>query len=380
MSFSFLATVELQLIMHYCDAKSLLVLARCNRFSLSAASADFAWRHATFNLRITRDTVDDAADVATSLLRFGFVDVAWRMRTPSQEMIEDDEVDVLMAAPRIRTLDVSRRLGAMLPLKRLFSAPSFRGIKSLILSKHSQIDEKCVRLVFLHLSSTLTTLHFSMLKARALLSVVPKLRSLTSLSVAGSLGSTSNMDAFNSNVHCIHQCMDLRRLSLDDLDWRREINSIESVLSASNLSTLEELTLSRLGDAIADWSPCFPALQTMHRLHTLNICVMGDADPLLAAVWTLLNMLPTLIHLRILFVHSDKECWDAPASARFHDLLRRHPSLRLSLQLRPLDVEMSKSNYHAISWGWKQHHKLFKQIVRQYSDRTEIKIGRILPP
>jgi hypothetical protein len=39
-----LATVELQLIMQHCDAQSLLALARCSRFTLSAASDPFAWR------------------------------------------------------------------------------------------------------------------------------------------------------------------------------------------------------------------------------------------------------------------------------------------------------------------------------------------------
>ena len=39
-----LATVELQLIMHYCDLSTLLALARCSRFTLHAASDPFAWR------------------------------------------------------------------------------------------------------------------------------------------------------------------------------------------------------------------------------------------------------------------------------------------------------------------------------------------------
>lgn len=44
MSFDQLAAVDLQLLMRCCDAQSLLALARCSRFTLSAASNPFAWR------------------------------------------------------------------------------------------------------------------------------------------------------------------------------------------------------------------------------------------------------------------------------------------------------------------------------------------------
>jgi hypothetical protein len=39
-----LATVELKLVMHFLDRSSLLRLSRCNRFALSAAGSDFAWK------------------------------------------------------------------------------------------------------------------------------------------------------------------------------------------------------------------------------------------------------------------------------------------------------------------------------------------------
>src|SRR4051794_13141737 len=48
MSLSSLATVELQLIMHHCDLKSLLSLARCCHFALSCASTRFAFQFADF--------------------------------------------------------------------------------------------------------------------------------------------------------------------------------------------------------------------------------------------------------------------------------------------------------------------------------------------
>ncbi len=46
MSFSRLATVEVQLIMHHCDTADLLNLACCSRHTLAAASAKYAWNDA----------------------------------------------------------------------------------------------------------------------------------------------------------------------------------------------------------------------------------------------------------------------------------------------------------------------------------------------
>src|SRR4051794_23342104 len=44
-AFHRLATVELQLIFHYCDQHSWLSLARCSHFTLSAVSEEFASKH-----------------------------------------------------------------------------------------------------------------------------------------------------------------------------------------------------------------------------------------------------------------------------------------------------------------------------------------------
>src|SRR5689334_11539431 len=70
--FSRLATVELQLIMQCCDKHSLLSLARCSKFTLACASADFAWR--SLNPLPVNFSVQSGSSLATqvssSLLRF----------------------------------------------------------------------------------------------------------------------------------------------------------------------------------------------------------------------------------------------------------------------------------------------------------------------
>ena len=51
MSFARLATVELHLILHYCEQDSWLRLARCSRFTLQAASDAFARQHLLLHFR-----------------------------------------------------------------------------------------------------------------------------------------------------------------------------------------------------------------------------------------------------------------------------------------------------------------------------------------
>ena len=71
-----LATVELQLIMQCCDAKTLLSFARCSRATLQAASTDFAWsRQPPFPVRSTQAEL--GARIRGSLLRHCDTALTW---------------------------------------------------------------------------------------------------------------------------------------------------------------------------------------------------------------------------------------------------------------------------------------------------------------
>lgn len=107
MSFGRLATVELQLVMHCCDRKSLLTLARCSRFTLRAASDPFAWR-ALSPLSFYSTRAGLADDLRTPLLRHFFVRLLWQAGGDPNEP-GDDELASLLSVPRITALDALRR-------------------------------------------------------------------------------------------------------------------------------------------------------------------------------------------------------------------------------------------------------------------------------
>jgi hypothetical protein len=88
MSISRLATVELQLCMHYCDLYSCLALARCSQHTLAAASDRFAWKYAAplklecgfqEHGRRRHSPMKLRLEVNSSLLRFGCIALKWFM-------------------------------------------------------------------------------------------------------------------------------------------------------------------------------------------------------------------------------------------------------------------------------------------------------------
>jgi len=93
MSLSQLATVELQLLLHFCDAPSALRLARCSRATLAAALQPFAWSHAEpLQLQLSADPSPPQAAQRLasprSLLRFVPLAVRWRVGGADAEEIE----------------------------------------------------------------------------------------------------------------------------------------------------------------------------------------------------------------------------------------------------------------------------------------------------
>lgn len=109
MSLSRLATVELQLVMHCCDRRSLLTLARCSRSILRAARDDFAWR------LLSPIVVPEAAgalrpELEQSLLRFCDVSVEWSS-CPSFDI--ESELRLCASLPRLRSLRMDRARWSM---------------------------------------------------------------------------------------------------------------------------------------------------------------------------------------------------------------------------------------------------------------------------
>jgi hypothetical protein len=64
-----MAAVELQLVMHFCDQRTLIALARCSRATLAAASQPFAWRSLSLLSLSCSSPLELSARMADSLLR-----------------------------------------------------------------------------------------------------------------------------------------------------------------------------------------------------------------------------------------------------------------------------------------------------------------------
>jgi hypothetical protein len=67
-----LAKVELELVMHFLDATSLISLARCDRHTLTAALEPFAWKHATMSAM----QMDFVSSSSSKLMRHVSLDVS----------------------------------------------------------------------------------------------------------------------------------------------------------------------------------------------------------------------------------------------------------------------------------------------------------------
>jgi hypothetical protein len=121
MSFSRLATVEVQLVMQNVDLQSLLKLARCSKFTLACALGEFAWRSLpVLDISFSADGPDHSALLPRSLLRHSGLCVRWRSdgvrwrsdgveTLLSQPRVQDEEMKSVMRLPRIQKLDVTER-------------------------------------------------------------------------------------------------------------------------------------------------------------------------------------------------------------------------------------------------------------------------------
>jgi hypothetical protein len=171
-----LAAVELQLIMQLCDAQSLLALARCSRFTLSAASDPFAWPGpSSFSLVFVHTPGPDAESdaeqqrpkgsawqrlcscfrpapppsplplplaqrISESLLRFCDIKINWR-DDDQYSPVSDAELDGLAAIPRLRALNSCGRWHAdPAEIESLVRRPGLHRLTALTCSGR-QLDE-----------------------------------------------------------------------------------------------------------------------------------------------------------------------------------------------------------------------------------------------
>ena len=235
--FQRLATVELQLIMQHCDFKTLLALARCSRFALSAASHPFAWR-ALPPLSFPTTVADLGGRLRGSRL-LAHCDVALRWLPSTQERwqpdVDDAELAAIESVPRLVELDVRAREVEGSQMKRLLCHSALAGLTALHSSAHAgrmDADYTSQLLCQTRLRTLSLRMSHDPESDPRLLASLPQLPALTDLSLSASCVGDDAVDA-------IGRCASLRRLHLSSV----EPADVFAVLTSPARAWLESLSL-----------------------------------------------------------------------------------------------------------------------------------------
>jgi hypothetical protein len=266
MSLSLLATVELQLIMQCLDQSSLLLLARCSRFTLHAAASEFAFSRL---LPLVVDSAD-AIQLSTSLLRYRDVELRWRSDSDrsSQAPLSEREPDVLKTIEKIRVLDtrlfwfpadlLSESWTQILSLPR----PALQNLRGLIIS-HQEGELMLCELLLQHVP-TLQSLHVAArrwaLFPWGFFEGLSRMPQLTELSVA-------NVCAPDQGhlVPELKACTTLRTLKLD----RIADSILERLLTVPDWTLIQHLSLTHCD---AETDPAYSPSPTYWIAIWKNLC------------------------------------------------------------------------------------------------------------
>jgi hypothetical protein len=317
-----LATVELQLVTQHCDVQSLLALARCSRFTLTAASDSFAWRalsplplpfvarkSESRNSEIRVATKENlwqrlsscirpspplqspprpppplqlSERVSGSLLRFCDIAVQWRdanqhISLPATEA----QLDQLAAIPRVRTLDTQARPDtSCAELESLLRRPGLSGLTALRCVEE-QLDQSVAR-VMAECCPRLSTLSLSVVgrsgASEPLLHLLP---ALTDLTLCGTAYADHRAAAHADRFARLRRLTFLGTLPRD----------VHSTLTYPSMRALEHLSVSGLdvrfvdghqrSPAEVDWNAAFANLPA---LRSLSVADSYAVDELLAVV------------------------------------------------------------------------------------------------
>jgi hypothetical protein len=373
MSFTRLATVEVQSCMHFLTSTSLALLARCSRFTLACANAEFAWRFAPLQSAVFRfnQPLELVSCSPGSLLRFCGLSVQWmhsdRLNSSHnwsafwQAPAREAEVDALLNIPNIRAIIADERKLSVDTLAYMLGHPCFSRIRSLQLPWTCEVDAKCVDL--LQLCGSLTLLRLDG-RGCKLLQAVPQLPSLKDLAICD----TAFDELDDRNLSFVHKCTSLRSLSLFQL----RALSVHALLS-SNISNLTSLSLSAIRNLNCDdylklWKECFAALSS---LMILSLDRMGKLDLLLQS---LTNQLPLLNRMSIAVQYLEPDPGSLPGLPSFHllEAALSRPSLHLSISIRSFEAHQQWAAFEngsemiTASAHWRDAHQRLSELVERY--------------
>lgn len=190
MSFSHLATVELQLCMHFLDVHSFFTIARCSTFTLASASSNFAVRFLPpVPILFSSATVCGLASrLSRGLISRCDTHVIWRLEKGSNRLANhtlEEELQLLANVPRMRSIDTRDRKGIdSRQMSQLWKLIPRGRLKTVLWSdqRHVSAEELAV-LISHHSDISSLTFQVSLSVRRSDLGLLGQLHSLTDVSL-----------------------------------------------------------------------------------------------------------------------------------------------------------------------------------------------------
>ena len=340
-----LADVELQLVMHGLDARSLLQFARCSRPLLHAADHPFAWLHASLHILGWQvESASSSSSPPSRLLRHARLSVRFDKSRPTEQgaiaVQAQPFVDALrsLASPlhHLTCTDATKPRISLEQWQQILAAPSARHLRTLRMAGdmcRSSFDDETVRAI-----SRLAHLHTLAVECcaedSAVWAALPDAPALTSLQIVDRHRSTLEDDFGNSCLHYVRQCSKLTHLNIWSfalaLNGGDELRSFFAD-SPHHMQRLESLQLTMDCDELLP-APCVAAFSSLVHLHSLHLAHCTSVSWLLPHV----RAAPVLRRLRLEVSNNqvvDQENQDIPAIAAIAALLTAAPLLHCSLLL-----------------------------------------------
>jgi hypothetical protein len=414
MSLNRLATIELQLIFHYCDTLSRLQLALCCTHTLTAASNSFTWKYAnSFTPRHFPAALKShvsASEQYRSMIYyplnnrsssfFQFIPIAlkWNVCASSSSDIigtvgtsqrADNIIDQICVVKNIRELSLFKtyneiNLISSAQWERLIHHPSMSQLTTfrILYEEDAFLDPPSIlsylpHLLHLH-TLQLQPCYFPIDHGRCKWTdILPSIPSLTDLQIGCLM--TLTPSGSHAVFQPISECQNLERLTLSNIHSQDIFKVFQIEPHSSNTSMIRELTLEWMNGytRVEDWESFF---RSIPRLEKLSLRTCAGVNKILQALSQIDNLkLFELYVCPIRFDHNSRSN-DVPSNYQLKVILDTFPLIKLSLHMLPRQTCMDLVAKHFSSYvpddidydrlekNWRMTLPLFNEFIQSNSN------------
>ena len=354
-----LADVELQLVMHGLDARSLLQFARCSRPLLHAADHPFAWLHASLHILGWQvESASSPCSPPSRLLRHARLSVRFDNSRPTEQgniAVEAQQfVDALrsLASPlhHLTCTDSTKPRISLQQWQQILGAPSARHLRTLHVV--GCMYGLCFDDSTVHAIARLPHLHTLVVERCAAhpdmwaaLHSAPALTSLRMVDMHAMQREEREERFGNSCLQHVRQCSKLTHL--DIWSFALQGDGFDSFFAGSpHMRQLHSLQLTCLECAdvpSAAYMSAFSALEHMHSLHLARCASVNSLLPHLRCAVALLDLTLEVAEEQ---VTQDE---DTPSTSVVADLLLAAPLLHCVLLLHTEIVDTERLDEEALA-------------------------------